>query len=486
MKTTKITALSLLGIFLLTGGCEWLELLPQNGLVVDEYWQKKEDVEATLMGAYQQFAMMDEKLFLYGEIRADMIEATINAPDDEQQVMNSNIYSNNSFCNWQDFYKIINYCNNVITYAPEVQALDNSFTEYQRISYQSEAIFLRSLAYFYLVRVFKDVPFVTSPSIDDNVDFFLPKAPGDSILAEIKKDLIEYRLTSPSEYGTVAENKGRATKSGMNALLADICLWNFEYEESLKYIEDIENTGQFFLVPPPKYIELYLPGNSIETIFELQFDGIDLQNSMYDYTLAWQYYVSSEQAINEVSTDEADEFTRGVVALSLENFGYLIWKYVANTASQRSVRSSSEARACNFIIYRYADVILMKAEALSQLGRYSEAQAALDLIRARARMELENISNSADAYETAIMEERARELVFEGKRWFDLMRMGRRNNYARKNELIEVIIRNAPSTRKLVLASKLSNPLGWYLPIYEPELERNVNLEQNPYYDIEL
>jgi hypothetical protein len=81
------------------------------------------------------------------------------------------------------------------------------------------------------------------------------------------------------------------------------------------------------------------------------------------------------------------------------------------------------------------------------------------------------------------MQERALELAFEGKRWFDLLRLGRRNDYARKSKLIEVIVQNVPSTQKRILAIKLTNPLGWYLPIYDEELERNKNLVQNPYYE---
>ena len=81
-----------------------------------------------------------------------------------------------------------------------------------------------------------------------------------------------------------------------------------------------------------------------------------------------------------------------------------------------------------------------------------------------------------------ILEERARELAFEGKRWFDLIRMGRRNDYQRKSKLIEIIIEKVPSTQKLLLATKLTNPWGWYFPIEADEMERNYKLEQNPYY----
>ncbi len=94
-----------------------------------------------------------------------------------------------------------------------------------------------------------------------------------------------------------------------------------------------------------------------------------------------------------------------------------------------------------------------------------------------------NPPNSAIGYEDYIMDERALELAFEGKRWFDLLRMGRRNDYLRKNKLIEIMVRNVPSTQKRILATKLTNPMGWYLPIQDVELERNKNLLQNPYYN---
>lgn len=125
----------------------------------------------------------------------------------------------------------------------------------------------------------------------------------------------------------------------------------------------------------------------------------------------------------------------------------------------------------------------MKAEALSQLERYAEAEAIINQVRERAEVAPVSLPDNPIAFEDAILEERALELAFEGKRWFDLLRMGRRNDFARKSTLIDIIVANVPSTQKRILAAKLSNPLGWYLPIYESELERNLNLEQNPYYN---
>jgi hypothetical protein len=91
--------------------------------------------------------------------------------------------------------------------------------------------------------------------------------------------------------------------------------------------------------------------------------------------------------------------------------------------------------------------------------------------------------DNTDAFEDRILEERAKEFAFEGKRWFDLLRMGRRNNFARKDKLISIIVQKVPSNKRLVLVSKLSNPLGWYFPVSADELEHNKELNQNPYYE---
>ena len=129
-----------------------------------------------------------------------------------------------------------------------------------------------------------------------------------------------------------------------------------------------------------------------------------------------------------------------------------------------------------------AGILLMKAESLSQIGLYDEAQEIVNYIREKRGVEPLIASFSPEAFEDMILEERALELAFEGKRWFDLLRMGRRNNYQRKSKLIEIIVEKVPSNQKLVLAAKLTNPWGWYLPIEDEEIERNFKLKQNPYY----
>ncbi|HOF54268.1 MAG: RagB/SusD family nutrient uptake outer membrane protein [Prolixibacteraceae bacterium] len=487
MKRNIKYSLILLAVLAQVSCNNWLELEPPSGLTREEFWQTKEDVEAMLSGAYSIMAKMDNLFFLYGEIRADMVIGDINQGDDQKKMAQNNIYPDNGLANWNRFYQVINYCNEIIKNAPLVQERDNTFTDYQLKGWMAEAYYLRSLTYFYLVRIFKDVPLILEPSETDDTDFYIPKSEEAVVLAQITRDLEENRNFAIADgYSTLAENKGRASKAAFDALLADIALWNFDYNKVLEHVSRIEANEDIVLMPSGKWFELYYPGNALESIFEFQFDmGKNQSNQLYGLTNRNSYnYDPSQTALEMFARLYAKELVRGEDA-SIKRYGdddYIIWKYVGSAPDGNTIRTGTLQNSANWIVYRLADVLLMKAEALSQLNRYGEALDIINLIRDRANVGSIGLPNSATAYEDAILEERALELAFEGKRWFDLLRMGRRNNYARKETLIEVIVRNVPSTQKRIQAVKLTNPLGWYMPVHEDELERNKNLVQNPYY----
>jgi len=468
---------------------DWLELLPPGGLIREEYWKTKQDVKAVLMATYEKFASMDQMLFIFGEIRADMLLGDINQPNREELLMESNIFPDNDICSWSEFYSIINSANEVIKNAPLVQEIDNTFTDFERQGLVAEAYFLRSLGYFYLVRLYGQVPLVLKPTETDDADIYLPKSTEDEVLDQVMADLEANRSFAPSGgFSTIAENKGRASKAAFDALLADIALWRFDYEAVVQHVERIEAIEEIEMVPSNRWFEIFYPGNTLEGILEFQFDGnLNQRNSTFGLTSRYSYrYDPSQTALNMFASDyDSEEVVRGEGATIVEEEedDYIIWKYVGRAPDGASLRSGNEQFSCNWIVYRYADILLMKAEALSQMNQFQEAGDILNEIRIRAGLLSILIPNNPTAYEDAILDERARELAYEGKRWFDLMRLGRRNNYARRSKLIEVIISNAPPTQKRILSAKLTNPLGWYLPIFEDEIERNKNLVQNPYYD---
>ena len=483
----NIAILLMTFLVLLTSCEDFLDQKPTDGLVLEEYWKNKEEVLSTLGGAYQLLSELDYLLFIHGELRGDMLQpnGTVTGGS-ERAVMSANIETNQWFARWDNFYKAINICNHVIELAPGVQ--DPTFTDYQKQQMVSEATFIRSLCYFYLVRVWQDVPYVTKPTTTDEGDFFPAVTSGEEILKSIKADLIDIRNRMP-DHPTIEESKSRATAGAVNALLADISLWNFEYDDCITYIDAVENSGLYFLLPSTEWFQNFNPGFSLESIFEIYFDqtmgqGNNFASRTYSSTSGGIYYFGSEyaQEILSVETTEAGELIRGNGSLSNN---HQIWKYAGAIPDKTTLRPGNLNTSANFIVYRLADLYLMKAEAYSQKEApdFGMALEYLNYVRFRSNMAPYAQFTSASAFEDAILLERAKELAFEGKRWFDLLRMGRRNDFARKDNLIEILIQNVPSTQKLVLKSRLSDPNGWYMPIHINEIDRNKNLKQNSYYD---
>ena len=387
MKKLLMIFIFIQSLFLMNSCEDALKLYPPDGLVKEEFWKTKEDVEAVLMAAYKNFATMDERLFYYGELRGDLVQEDNNLNNQLRNLKNGNIYPANPWSNWNSFYLAINNCNLVLKYSPQVKKIDPTFTDYKFNTFNAEAIFLRSLAYFYLVRVWKDVPFILTAYDSDNQDFFISKTDGDIIVDSLKTQLARVLNSIPKERETNEQTRGRATNGSVNALLADISLWKFDYEDVLKYVSNIESNNIYELLPGGQWFTIFSEGNTLEGIFEIQFDtkrGQD--NSMYNITILQSHNLLASTYAQEILLPElSNEIVRGNGSIKPENG--LIWKYVGQRPDGLSYRSVSNRTSCNWIVYRLADVLYMKAEALSQLGRYSEALSIVNELRTRAFME---------------------------------------------------------------------------------------------------
>jgi hypothetical protein len=151
-----------------------------------------------------------------------------------------------------------------------------------------------------------------------------------------------------------------------------------------------------------------------------------------------------------------------------------------------SIRAA-DASWAHWMVYRYADILLMKAEALNQIGgRGTEAIQLINTVRTRAAaLDATNTNpdptNKNDMTDY-ILAERARELSFEGKRWYDVLRNAKRNNYQRKDILLNMVARAVPGARQQSAINKYQNPDAHYFPIYFNEILLDPNLVQNPFY----
>jgi hypothetical protein len=476
--------------------CEsWLALEPQDAITRQEFWQTKEQVEAAVIGCYASLlGNMDnrttpipipEAMFLWGEMRADMIVPNTSAIAAEVDIVNGNILETNAIANWATFYKTINYCNTLIEFAPDVLKTDPTFKESQLNAFLSEALTIRSLLYFYLVRTFKEVPLKITASVSDEDDYALPKNSEEEIINQILEDLLRAEEMAVSSYGNKASDKGRITRYTVNALQADVYLWAEEYENCILACNKIINSGQFGLVEGHEWFtSQFGTGNSNESIFELQFD-VQKINTFFDLFSAGRRWLASPLVLEEMYTiDFTNPLNRDWRAddASLKSDGR-IWKYLG--LDQNRARTVSESYA-HWILYRYADIKLLKAEALAQTGGGAEALEIVEEIRVRANA-LEATERGIDPTDVSgitdyILEERARELAFEGKRWFDVLRNARRNNYERIDILVSIAVKSAPPDRQQTIINKLLDTNSHYLPIYFTELQINKNLVQNPFY----
>lgn len=480
-------------LFALCTGCDsWLALEPQDAITRQEFWQTKEQVQAAMIGCYASLLgttdnqrSIAESMFLWGEMRGDMVVPNTSAIGAELEVVNGNILATNALANWRSFYKTINYCNTLIKFAPDVLKTDPTFKQSQLNAYLAEALTIRSLLYFYLVRIFREVPLKIEPTVSDQDEYAIAKSTEEEIIARILADLQQAEEMAVLSYGNHASNKGRITRYTVNALQADVYLWAEDYEHCIEACNEIINSGQFGLVGGGEWFaSQFVSGNSNESIFELQFD-VQKTNPFFDMFATNRRWLASPLVLEEMYTiDFANPENKDLRAdgASLRSDGR-IWKYLGLDAERQRTVNESYA---HWIVYRYADILLLKAEALAQTGGGAEALQIIDQVRSRGNA-LEATERGIDPDDISgltdyILEERARELAFEGKRWFDLLRNARRDDYSRLDILISMAVKSAPPERQQSIINKLLDSNSHYLPIFYSELLTNKNLVQNPFY----
>ena len=534
------------GMLAVTSSCsDFLDILPTNDVVLENVWTEKADVTSVMNSCYETMAHSDAlmRMFVWGELRSENIIAGSNVPNEINEILKENLLPTNPYCNWAKFYEAINRCNIVCYYAPKVQAIDPNYSEEEMKANVAEAVTLRSLAYFYLIRAFRDVPYTKEPSIDDTQEYQLPATPFadvvDSLIVDlenIKEDAVRRYYVDESSNAYV--NSSRITRWAVYALLADLYLWKGDWNNAISYCdqvidfkrkqyeEQLEREGiisdidlvdsiPIILEKPVgstlcghAYDEIFGRGNSFESIFELYFDGSGQSNSLVS-----SYYMNNNNTLGRLCAPDflLKDVAAGQNSIFKRTDGrayesgefvssrYAITKYARtsvsystqNVSSEKDlklVKSPSSGTRANWIFYRLSDMILIKAEALierNQPGDLDLAFSLIDLVNRRANDAITGRSStlkktdyvdSQAAMEQLVLEERQREFLFEGKRWFDLVRFARRDG--KNTRLVDLC------TRKLLenvnaAKIKLSDPNIIYFPYAKNELKVNPKLHQN-------
>lgn len=526
----KVFAIVLMATLMMNSCDSWLELYPEGQTLLEDYWKSADDIESVLATCY--LSMMEanylQRAVVWGELRSDNMEKGQKASTEQLDILDVNLQATNTYCDWAAFYQTINYCNTVIHYAPQVMEEDENLSASMMESYRAEARAIRAMSYFYLVRTFGDVPLVWKPTIDDSEGFDIAKSPADSVLNVLVDDLREAMNYAQSTYGSYKQdyNKSRFTKQSIRVLLADILLWQGRYQECVDVCDEFLRYNETQILNPTGYYELNSAVNMLsmyvnpmtsesagEVIFATAFYASAMGNpvpGMYGLQFkdpqisASEALVANDDALFRAN-DERIYLKNGPSTSAGDERFYQIVKYVSNsyTISGGSAQYSTFTDTqYEWIFYRLPDVYLIRAEALVELAANEANQDEVDdclnqaihmvnktYMRANTDLRFtDSLSvvnySTVDAMRQLVMDERRREFMFEGKRWFDIVRQSRRANDAQV-AVDYLSNKRFPNSSSHVALNKMSTLDALYMPIYQKEIENNKLLKQNPFYQMD-
>jgi len=504
MKKFKYILLSL-GL-LATGlqGCSgFLDVDIPDKLVKKDYWKTKDQVNAALTGVYTSLHDNLVTFIKWGDLRSDLYQLGTKAEAKERQFVEQDIFPNNALVDWGAAYKGINWANSFIKNARGTIEYDQTLTLSEVQAMESEAYAIRALYYFYLVRAFKEVPIILEPYESDVQTVYYGASPENVVLDTIESDLRRALAYAPDDYSSPQERYGRITKNAVKAIWADVKLWKGDYQGCVTLCEQLDAVYKNKMVAPTidAWFNMFSSGNSSESIFEYQYLEKGLTSplySLYDGPSAWfvanmtgysenvslLYRGGGESSFADTirtlgSTLNISESASGISSMNT------VFKYVGQTPGLMNgeTRSGISQNTVNFIFYRYREILLIKAEALAMLNDYAGATEAINTIRRATGLEtiVEGDFGTGDDFMDKLLAERVAELAFEGKQWFSMVRMARRNQTSAL--LVERIAQHTSADVKLqTMRARLKDPESWFLPYLTSEVDNNPFLEQKAYY----
>jgi hypothetical protein len=389
-----------------------LDIEPTDSISSDVAITDKAGVDKAIVGAYdalQQVGLYGRNRVILGDLAADNLVWT-GTTYDYYEVDNNTVSLENSLIEgmWAGAYDGINRVNNILLALPGI----GDITDAERATYEGEALFMRGLFYFNLLKYFGGVPIKTLPTLDLN-DIDQPR----NTLAEVYDQVIADLLAAEAKLPPGNISEGRPGAFSATALLARVYLTRFQAENDPGYaglaIEKADKViaeGGYSLVGD--FASLYA-GNNSEIIFQVVFSVQD-RNRLAEYffprSLTGRYEVGPSESVMQSYTPEDSLRYQATVAIDSTGVAYG-YKY-------QDLSEGADA----VIVVRLAEMYLIKAEALAYTGGdIATVRQNIDVVRSRAGL-APTEATSYEELKLAILAERRHEFAFEGHRWFDLVR----------------------------------------------------------------
>jgi len=480
-------------VVIASGSCKkYLDKAPLDTVNTSNYFQTADDAINAVNACYQP--MQRPKLYNMRMWTSDIyagnsVTGAGGGTDGIETVEEANFTTDASNAGVLDLYRGpypgILYCNLVIQNVPGIH-MDTVL----RNRIIGEARFLRANYYFILTRFFGDVPLITKPQTPaDNL--YPARTPKAQIYQLIVQDLQAAINLLPLRETYSGADIGRASKGAAVGTLAKVYLTLGQYANVVPLCQQVTALGYSLNA---NYADNFNTAtkNGKESLFEIQYSGNTLYGFWDDQNQAswtspymgprnttfvggsWGWNQPTQEFVNSYETGDlrkdltilyqgCPNFNGNVYSSSYSTTGYNVRKFLVPTTVASQYNNSAE----DFPALRYADVLLMQAEAMNELGQTAQAAAPLNLVRERAGLpDIQTGLSQAD-FRTAVLHERRMELAFEGQRWFDLIRI---NNGQYGISFLQSIGHTNVSTKNLLM------------PIPLVEIQANSNLTQNPGY----
>jgi starch-binding outer membrane protein, SusD/RagB family len=488
MKKTIIFSISILTAVSFSGCEKFLDLKPvSEGIAVENtssdsiYYSSANEVESALAGAYRDFKNEFYELdyFVNGDAQSDDAYAGADNPANFQiDDFTTNALNSNISRDWAYLYSTIGKVNLLINNVPAVP--DSIMTSTRKKEVIAEASFIRAFMYFQLVQLWGDVPLqltdVKVISAELLPELYPILYPPRADKADVYKQIILDLETALANVPVEAIDKGYATTGAVNAVLAKVYATQdpHDWNKVSEYCDAVID-GPYSLMP--EYDQLW--DNSIEncpeSIFEINYSGGSTDGNWGAKMFRgfdWKKFNIPSNDLVKAYEEQGDEIRKNSSIIFLDVTG--VWSDSHWPSDHypfvNKWRKFSEGNDQNYIFIRLADIMLLKAEALNELGNTQGAADLVNQIRNRVNL-LNTTAGNYNDMRLAIEKERRLELAFEGIRWFDLKRTGR---------AIEVM-NSVTGAGDVSLGYNLTeNRLIW--PIPQGELDKNAQLTQNPGY----
>jgi len=439
-----------LGTVLLMASCkkDFLDVPPQAQQPETAFWESAEDAGKAVNAIYAKLRSWDNVAF-----NAIVIESTGSDEADKGSTPTDatffNLFDNFTVTStqgslqgfWNGQYQNIKLANQAIDSIPMITMDENL-----KSRYIAEAKFIRAYSYFRLARAYGRVPLRLHEPKDAS-EYNLPQSERTEVYAQIEKDLTEAAAVLPPSYG--AADKGRATKGAALGMHAKVAMYQQKWDQVLSLTNQVMGLG-YDLFPDFEKGFRTENENNIESVFEIQSEllvgNAAASNSQYSQVQGVAGVTGGGWGFNSPSQALADAFETGdprrnatiifkgettpqgdVIPNSVPNDRYNQKSYVP---FGMRVSGYNEGAQQNIRVLRFADILLMNAEAANELGNPAQAKSSLNRVRARARGGNPNIlpdvtTNDKTQLRNAIWHERQVELAMENDRYFDVIRQGR-------------------------------------------------------------